>query len=136
MIIIDASVAIKWINKEIYSELAFSLLNKHIAGDQKIIVPGFLFIEVANALGTKSRSSEKDISEGLQFLFASNLHIYELINEDIIQAARKAKQYKTSVYDMLYAVIADKKNSLLITADEKFAQKVNLPFVKILGNQL
>jgi len=134
MIIVDASVAIKWIYKETDSETAVFLLQRHLKQEQNITVPHFLFIEVANVLATKSRYSQQDITEGMKFLSQSHLEIYEIVHEDIIYAAQLAKEYKTSVYDMLYAVIAKRSNCTLITADEKFAQKVKFPFVKVLAS--
>ena len=56
--------------------------------------------------------------------------MYQVTKDDVFEAARMAKKYHTSVYDMLYAVVAKKNNCQLITADTKFAEKVQLPFVK------
>ena len=131
MIIIDASVAIKWINYgEEDRESALLLYEKHIQKEDSISIPAFLFLEVANVLVTKPHYSEESIENGLNLLFTSNFLIYQETNDDISEAAILAKKYKTSVYDMLYAVIAKKNKCLLITADEKFSRKVNFPFVK------
>src|SRR5258706_11718811 len=103
MIVIDASVAIKLLNQdEEYSNLAQSLYKRHVEGSEKIIVPQFLFIEVANYLATRSSSSEESIKTGLQLLFQSNLSIHYITPEETVEAALFAKKCKTSVYDMLY----------------------------------
>ncbi len=131
MIIVDASIAIKWLNQdEEDSELALSLYKNHIEEKEKILLLQFLFIEVANYLATKSSTSEEHIKEGLQLLFETSFSIHQTIDEEIIEAATLAKKYGTSVYDMLYAVIAKRNNCLLVTADTKFAEKVRFPFVK------
>jgi len=44
-----------------------------------------------------------------------------------------SRKYKVSVYDAVYAVLAQDKGCVLITADSKFVDQVNLPFVKKLG---
>ena len=135
MIVVDASVAIKWINKaEKESEIAYSLYEGHIAGIKKIIVPSILFLEAANTLATKSNSTEEDIKIGLTFLFDANFDIYNPTLADLVDAGVLAKKYKTAVYDMLYAVVAKNKKCILVTADENFVAKTKFKQVKLLNN--
>lgn len=133
MIVIDASVAIKLINtQEEGSNIVMSLLISHRENKEEIIVPEFLFIEVANYLATKTASTESDIKKGLRILYGSNFSLYEITENDLIKASILAKQHGTSVYGMLYAVIAKIKKAKLITADTKFVKKVRLPYIKAL----
>lgn len=135
MIVIDSSVALKWVKiDEAERKEALLLYQNHIAGKEKIIVPNFLFIEAANALATKSHTNQKDIKEGLKFLFDANLDIAKEDDKTLLQAARLAKKHNTTVYDMLYAVIAKKNKAILITADENFVKKTGFKFVKLLKN--
>lgn len=92
-----------------------------------------LFIEVANALATKSRISVPNIRKSLQFLFKADLGIATQLNIDILTAAKLAKKYEESVYDMLYATIAKRLKITLITADEKFKAKTKFRHVKLLS---
>lgn len=134
MIVIDASIAIKIINtKEEGNVEAINLFQSHMEGREEIIVPEFLFIEVANALATKSQTQNKEIKEGLNVLYEANLILYDLQKEDLIEASVLAKQYETSVYDMLYAVVAKNKKIKLITADARFTKKVGFSYVKHLS---
>lgn len=133
MIIVDASVAIKWIDKnEEYSDIARLLYKRHIDGNEEVVVPRLLFYEVANALATKSRSSEETIRGDMAVLLKSNLSNYLEEDKELIEAAILAKEYKTSVYDMLYAVIAKNKKCSLVTADENFVKKTKFKHVKLL----
>lgn len=133
MIVVDTSVAIKWLNKkEKDSEFALSLYKKHIAGIEVIVVPPLLFIEAANTLATKSNSAKEDIETGLAFIFEANFDIYNITLGDLVDAGVLAKKYKTSVYDMLYAVVAKNKKCILITADEYFVKKTKFKHVKLL----
>lgn len=134
MIVLDASVATKFINtQEKESDIAEKLLRAHIEEKEKIIIPSLLFFEVANALATKTDLKEEYIKRGLCLLYDANFVIYEVNQEDIIEAALLAKKYKTSVYDMVYVVIAKNKKVNLITADNKFTNKVNFSFVQTLS---
>lgn len=133
MIVVDSSVALKWVKlDEAERKEALLLYRNHIAGKEKIIVPNFLFIEAANALATKSHTNQKDIKEGLMFLFDANLDIAKEDDKILLQAAKLAKKHETSVYDMLYAVVARKNKTRLITADENFVKKTGFKFVKLL----
>jgi len=134
MIVLDASVATKFINtQEKESDIAEKLLRAHIEEKEKIIIPSLLFFEVANALATKTDLKEEYIKRGLCLLYDANFVIYEVNQDDIIEAALLAKKYKTSVYDMVYVVIAKNKKVNLITADNKFTNKVNFSFVQTLS---
>ena len=125
MIVIDTSVAIKWLRAgEEDRQYALSIYKNHLEHRDEIMVPSLFYIEAANALATNNVLSRKDILEGMEFLFDAGLHEHEVIKDDVVEAAVLARKYKTTVYDMVYAVLARKNNTTLITADEKFVQKL------------
>ncbi|OGM19914.1 hypothetical protein A2714_04220 [Candidatus Woesebacteria bacterium RIFCSPHIGHO2_01_FULL_38_9] len=131
MIVIDASIALKWLKEgESYRDEALSLYQRHKTGKELIIAPSLIFIEIANALVTKSATTEETIKKSLSIVFKTNLKIHETDNENLIQASTFAKKFKTSVYDMLYAVVAKERSAILYTADEKFIEKTGFKFVK------
>lgn len=131
--IVDASVVVKWLNQsEQDADKALFLYKNHIEEKEQISIPQFLYVEIANYLATKTNSSEDSIKEGLQFLYDSHLTVYGTTQTALLETAVMARKYKTSVYDMLYAVLAKANNTLLITADKRFAKSVNFPFVKLL----
>ncbi len=131
MIVIDASTALKWIlSLEEYSDKALKLYKDHIENRKEILVPSLIFIEIANTLVTKSDLTKTEVKMGLKFIYAANLKSHETSEKEILEASTLAKKYKTTVYDMLYAVIAKNKNCELITADENFIKKTGFKFVK------
>ena len=133
MIVVDASVVVKWIKKDEEDvNIALSIYNSHLKKKENIVVPRLLFYEVTNFLATKPRATSTTIKINLKFLFNSNLTIHIEDNKELTEATLLAKKYKTSVYDMLYAVIAKKKKCILVTADERFIAKVKFSFVKSL----
>lgn len=133
MIVIDASVANKlFLPHENNYIIASKILRNHILKVKEILVPEFLFYEVANTLATKSVLSLWKLTNALTKLYYADLHIYHLGERDLKNAARMAKKFNTSVYDMLYAVVAKKHKAQLITADEKFVEATKFLFVKLL----
>ena len=131
MIVTDASVVFKWVKtQEPYYDKALKLLRSHLKEREKIIVPHLLFIEIANALATKTKNTKETIRKDLNYIFKANLEVYIPDNKDILNTANLAKEYKTSAYDMLYAVVAKKHKTKLITADANFINKTKFKFVK------
>ncbi len=136
MIIIDASVAAKWLFKnEQGAKRAREILQSHIAGEDIIIVPDLFFYEIANMAVTKGYLSSQKIALFLTKIYEAKLSIYSITEADVKEAAKLAKKYKTSVYDMLYAVIAKTQKLNLITADEQFIGQTSFKFVKPLGSK-
>src|SRR5579859_6971325 len=85
MIIVDASIAIKWLNQaEEGSSKALALYKKHIEKQEPIIFPQLLFIEVANYLATKTNTSEQYIKDGLRLLFQSHFEIHQATEEEVM----------------------------------------------------
>lgn len=134
MIVVDASVTNKLFltNEEDYIK-ADSIFQKHILKREIIIVPSLLFYEVANTLATKSAIPISAAVKSLEDLYELGLEIYNPTFKDMIKASKFAKQYKVSVYDAIYAVLAKEKKCNLITADSKFVKQVSLSFVKDLA---
>lgn len=134
MITVDASIVIKWIKfDEADSEKANLLYINHKKDIEKIIIPSLGLYEVANYLATKSFTTEKSIREALDILLKSGFEIYKETEEDLIESTILAKKLNTTFYDMFYAVIAKKNNTVLITADKKFKDKSKFSFVKLLS---
>lgn len=138
MIVVDSSVAFKWLKSrnEPHRERAAVMLERHIKGEIRIIAPSLLFIEIANALSTKTATKPKIIQADLHALYNFSLEIYRETEEDVATSSLLARKNKTSVYDMLYAVIAKRLGTELITADEQFIRKTNYPHVRLLSEYI
>lgn len=133
MIVIDASVANKiFLPHEHNHTIASSIIQNHILQIEGIIVPDFLFYEVANTLATKGVVSAWKVTNAITKLYQIDLKIHPLSEGELKEAARMARRHYTSVYDMIYAVVAKKHKVVLITADEKFADATKFKFVKLL----
>ena len=132
MIIVDASVAFKWFNpdNEKFRHESLLLLKNHKDNKEVIVIPSLLLMEVVNALVTKTNIDTKTIKEDLDLLHDANLQIYSFKKNDLEEAALQANQYKTTFYDMLYAVVAKRNKTILVTADENFIKKTKFKFVK------
>lgn len=129
MVIIDTSVVYKFFDPEKGQEQALNILQRHKNGEEIITVPDLLLFEIANAWSTKTNLNSFQISTNLNDLKDAELKV-EKVNFELISDAMKfSREYKISVYDAYYAVLAQKKRCNLVTADDKFVKKVKLPFI-------
>lgn len=135
MIVIDSSVIFKWFDTtEDFHLQAKVYLRQHLSKEFTILIPDLLLYEITNAWATKTKLDEKDIKDNLARLEKYSLKITPITFELLKKAAWFSKKYQVSVYDAIYAVMAEEKSCDLITADDKFANKVDLPFIKKLSD--
>ena len=132
MIVIDASVANKLVLDEEGHKIVREIFKKHVGNIEPITVPDFLFYEIANTLATKTYFSTYRVTRSLTKIYSANLNIYYCGELEVKAAAKLAKKYKTSVYDMLYVVVAKALKCSLITADKQFVKQTSFKFVKLL----
>lgn len=131
MVVIDASVVYKWFAKEEEDRgLAINILKKHLEKTQIIIVPELVCYEIANAWVTKGSLTEDEIKDNIKALQKYSLKIIPIDFNLINQIVNFSKKHSVTFYDATYAVLAKKNACDLITADEKFIDKINLSFVK------
>ena len=133
MILLDASVVLKWFLPEEELETALALLDAHIAQEELIAVPELLYYEVSNILAVKAPLPDEAIFEALDYLFDLELEVFSLGREEYLEAVRLARAYHLSVYDASYVALAQSLGVSFITADERLALKLKeLAFVQAL----
>ena len=134
MVVVDTSVAYKWLSKdEQDSTQALAILNAHLTKENPIIVPNLLLYELANAWSTKTKLIPENITDNIKALQEYSLEIIDIDFDFLRKISDFSREYKVTAYDAAYAVLAIEKGCDLVTADDKFADKVNLPFVKKLS---
>lgn len=133
MIVIDASIVNKLVLplEEGHNKVK-RIFQEHASKENIILTFDLIFYEVANTLVTKSRIPQSMVTRSLSTIYKTQMNIYYPNEDDIKSAAKLAKKFNTSVYDMLYAVLAKKYKTNLITADEKFADSTKFKFIKLL----
>ena len=137
MVVIDTSVAFKWFDKtEENNEQAKELLRKHLLGEQEIIVPDLFLYELTNAWSTKSNIPVEGIVKNLQLLEKYRLNIHQLSFKNLQLSCNFSRKYNVSVYDAIYAIVAQGKKCNLITADEKFVKQTKQNFILSLNSIL
>lgn len=135
MVIIDTSLVYKWFIDEDPKEItiaARTLLKQFLNGKEKILCPDLILYELGNTLAYKPKLRDSDISGIWSKLSDINLSIVNPTHDFMKKCINFSLRHHITVYDASYAVLALEKNCILLTADSKFAKKINLPFVKLL----
>ncbi len=122
-LVVDASVAVKWLIEEEQSNLAGQLLG----GQHELFAPSFMGLEVGNALWRKVRTGQvqRDRAGGLAEAIP-RMNISWVNDETIcVDAVRLAVALDRPVYDCTYLALAHRIGATMVTADERFANAVS-----------
>ncbi|HEV2364635.1 MAG TPA: type II toxin-antitoxin system VapC family toxin [Caulobacteraceae bacterium] len=120
-VVIDASVAVKWVLDEPGSEQAAELRS------EELLAPSLWLAEAANVLWSRTRSGEISAAEAAERLarLMDAPVATTPIEADIIAAHRLANGLSHPVYDCLYLALALREDTHLITADGRFVDAVD-----------
>ena len=119
MIVVDASVALKWVFEEEWSDEAVALLE----GDN-VIAPRLMAVEAANALWRRSCTGEITGPEARRLLEGLRALPVGYVDEDVLlgDALDLATRLGHPIYDCVYLATALDHDLRLATADLRFAR--------------
>jgi predicted nucleic acid-binding protein len=131
--VIDTSVQIKTLVTEADSAKAIRLCDEYRAGIHELLAPDLFPTEVANVLMILERAGKIRPGDA-NLLFSQFLVDIPPLHPTISllpRAMEIAKQFGQSVYDSLYAALAEREGCEHVTADDRFLRSVqsSLPFV-------
>ncbi len=115
-LVIDASVALKWVLDEPGSEAAEALL------DEALVAPSLWLIEAANALWRRRLRGEitrDGAQDRLAALFDAPVTSLA-IEDDLVAALAIAVEIRHPVYDCLYLAAGLRHDAQVVTADGRF----------------
>lgn len=120
--VVDASVAVKWVVPEVFSEQAAQLL----VGDEELVAPDLLEVEAANALWKKTVRRElsgREAERALGLLLESGL-VLRPTRPLLARAMTIARRIAHPVYGCVYLALAERERAPVITADERLASRL------------
>ena len=118
-LVVDASVAIKWLVAEEDSDAADRLL----AGGDDLHAPRLMASEIANAPWRKARMGEIERGRaGILMAAVSEMPVHWSSDETLcVDAVRLAVALDRPVYDCVYLALAHRVDAQLVTSDARFA---------------
>jgi len=120
-IVIDASVALKWVIDEEDSGAARALL-----ADEVLSAPDLLFVECANVLWAKARRRQiarADARAALAAIEATPIRAFPA-RAHAAAALAMASELDQTAYDCLYLAVAIAERATLVTGDDAFIRAV------------
>jgi predicted nucleic acid-binding protein len=123
VVVVDASVVIKWFVPEIHSEAARRLLNV----PHDFFAPDLLFAETANTVWKKIRRRELKLEEGHRLVADLGRVAVETVSCRALaeDAHALANAVGRPVYDALYVALAVRLNTRMLTADDRLEAALN-----------
>lgn len=120
-LVIDASIAIKWVIEEEGTSQALTLRRK-----ARLLAPELLVAECANILWKKARRNELSREEALLAAMLLQTAAIELVPTRSLLAAatRIAIELDHPAYDCFYLALAIENDCRFVTADERFLRKL------------
>jgi predicted nucleic acid-binding protein len=123
-LVVDASVALKWVLPEEDSEIAESLFDRGAA----LHAPAFVFVELANALWFHMRARQLDATEAagcMRDLRGAPLKLWDG-EEPLPTSLEWAHRLDHAIYDCAYLALALHLDGTYLTADRRFWQKTTV----------
>lgn len=122
-VVVDASLAVKWLVNEVHSEKALALARSWARSGIQPVAPYLMPVEVANALYKRVMRraiSARTAGQLLDGLMSAGIELREPAN-----LHQRALQLATqlgldAVYDTVYLALAESAGCDLWTADERF----------------
>lgn len=133
LLVLDASIVLKWYKQEIHSEIAVKIKDEFIEGIHEIVVPDLLLYELTNAMRFNKDFNEEFIKESLTNFIDLDTDITIPTDEIINSAIELSYKHDITIYDAIYVALAESIDATFITADEKLYEKIkDLEFVRFI----
>ena len=121
-LVIDASVAVKWFVSEEASDKA----DEVSSSNHTLLAPRLIMIEVANAFARKAMQKLITPLEAAEYVRTLPRFLAGLLDvDDLIEPAlQNACNHGHPIYDFIYLEAARRRDTKMLTADQKFIAKV------------
>ena len=141
VVVVDASIAIKWVLYEPDSATAKALLAEWIDKETVILAPALLAYEITNSLYQKTRRGEITVDRArlaLMTVLTTDLVFDSFQGSSLsIRALEFAHRFNLpATYDSHYLALAERESCELWTADTRLWNSIKgkLPWVRWMGD--
>jgi predicted nucleic acid-binding protein len=132
-VVVDSSVAIKWLVVEPYSTEARRVLNDYQAGTLTLLAPDLINAEVGNVIWKKHLFQGLAAADAQLILDAFRALTFILTPTAALleDAFRLAVSHQRSVYDSKYLALSLREKCRLVTGDEKLVNALEATFPQL-----
>ncbi|MGA7615297.1 MAG: type II toxin-antitoxin system VapC family toxin [Thermoanaerobaculia bacterium] len=127
MIVLDASVALKWFAPdEPLAAAASRVLDEVERAPQQFLVPDIFMAECLAVLCRMRGATAEKVQEAVELLESLGMSHIPVGHEVLQLAARYALEWKLSGYDAIYVALASLSGATWLTADQRAARRVKV----------
>lgn len=135
LLVLDASVVVKWFKEEIHKEHALKIREDFYLAVHEITVPDLLLYELANSMRFDGKFDEKSVKSAIESIIEMDIDITIPTGEIINSAIELSYKHGVTVYDAIYVALANLIDATFVTADGKLYDKIKeLSFVKFIAD--
>ena len=120
-LVVDASIAIRFLKREPGWEDARDRLRSARLPDGRLLVPSAFWLEVLNVLARRYRLTPKTILQAIAELDALELETVDLDRPMLLLALDAVARHGLTAYDAAYLALAEWADAGLLTADARVA---------------
>lgn len=132
MIVLDASVLLKWFLQEEDQPQALHYRDRHLQGRDIVAVPELAFYEIANILTIQTDLPTSEIEENIHQLWDYGFEVASFV--EIPEVIETARRYQVTIYDATYVALAKVLKCSFVTADNRLVKKLHgVHFVHLLS---
>jgi predicted nucleic acid-binding protein len=117
LLVLDASVGVKWFRPEAGSDGALALLDSALRGDSRLAAPTHFVHEVLSVV--QRRYETADILPAWGLMQDARLDVVPLTDEVVREAAVQCDRLGCSFYDALAPAVASILGATLVSADAR-----------------
>jgi len=131
VVVVDASILVKWYVVETFREEALDLRESYLKGDIELVSPAIMPFEVLNAVRYAKREiDEEKLKKVSRSLSLYGVQLYQLQGDYIDLVIETSLHNNITVYDASYVALAQYLETILYTADEKLIEKLSDDYTK------
>ena len=139
-VVVDASLALKWVVEEPYSEEAYALLADWRGRRRRLLAPALFLYEVTNALAKRMQRRQLTLEQGKERLrfFLESGPLLQQLGALHPRALELTERFGLpTAYDAHYLALAESHRCQCWTADERLWKTVKgeFPWVRWLGER-
>ena len=122
--VVDASIAVKWVIPEVLSDKADRVRD----GEDDVLAPDLLLVEVANALWKKTAAEEisaREADAAFDLVRRSGIDLRPTAPL-LPRAMDLARRLGHPVYDCVYLALAEREDAAFVTADQRLLRRLSM----------
>lgn len=121
--VVDASIAVKWVIPEVLSDRADRVRD----GEDDVLAPDLLLVEVADALWKKTAAREisaREADVAFDLVRRSGIDLRPT-GPLVPRAMEVARRLGHPVYDCVYLALAERERAVFVTADHRLLRTLS-----------